>query len=132
MRYRFMLAAAIVGVGLSGAAQQPAKPLKVKPSSEFKVKDQSNEGKHAGSSAPVVRARGSASPRDLQGIERESAKGSASRSSKRVPAALLKPEKDRPNPKIDFKGSSGVKNAGLTNKGSNPYKGRLKQKGSHQ
>src|SRR5216684_2111277 len=55
---------------------------------------------------------------------------------KRTPgmAPALKPakEKDKPNPPINFHGTGGSKSPGMTNQGTNPYKGRLRQKHSHQ
>ncbi|MGB9235076.1 MAG: hypothetical protein WCC04_11730 [Terriglobales bacterium] len=47
-----------------------------------------------------------------------------------MPTALLQPEKDGSNPKIDFKGNSGAK-TGLNRKGSNASKARVKQKRRH-
>jgi len=124
MRFWFPLPLLIVGISLGGWAQT-AKPPKVRSSNEFKV----NNDARPRSAPAVALAKGSPSDRDLHSIEQERPKGETSRSSTKVPAALLKPKKDPPNPKINFKGTSSGKNAGLNRQGSNPYKGRLKQKG---
>ena len=71
--------------------------------------------------------------KDLQAVERETAKTPASsRSAGKKTGAALKPVKDKPNPPINFGGNGGAKGPGTVSQGSNPYKGRVKQKHSHQ
>ncbi len=139
MRYWLTVAAMVAGVTLSGVAQngnaQKAHPFKVKPSNvDAKVKiPKSGKGKGAGAAPGKMPGSSTASSnaKDLQNVERETAKATvASHSSKRTSGAVLKPAKDKPNPKISFNGGAG-KGGGMTRQSSNPYKGRLKQKGSH-
>ena len=44
------------------------------------------------------------------------------------PASTIKLERDKPNPPINFAGTSGTKATGMINQGPNPFAGRLKQK----
>ena len=69
---------------------------------------------------------------NLRQLEQQSIKVSAPPKVKRTPAtaALPRTEKEKPNPPINFSGSSnGAKSPGTTNLGTNPYRGRLRQKG---
>jgi hypothetical protein len=74
----------------------------------------------------------SSSQADLRRLEQQSTKVSAPPRIKRTPgtAGLLKAEKQKPAPPIRFSGN-GAKGPGTTNQGTNPYKGRLRQKGAH-
>ena len=129
MRFWFNLAAVVVGVGLTGLAQDTPKQFHAKPTGEFKVKEQVKEPKeeitHSTTSPPS--GKGESSERQLQKIEQQKVK--ATPHPKKVPAAAMKADRDKPNPKINFGGGTGTKNASLNNQGTNPYKGRLKQKG---
>lgn len=128
MRFRLTLLAGFIAVSLIGVAQQSKAPTRVKPSNTFKVKTGSGEDV-VRSSAPPPRVAGS-SVKDLQNIERRTPTGSVSRTSRKTPAAVLPPEHDKPNPKINFKANGGAKNPGLVKQGANPLGGRLKNKGS--
>jgi len=130
---RFSLAVAVVVVGMSviGLAQQ---------SGTFKVKKTPPE-KAPKSTVPIgktpkVASSSTASTKELQAIERQTAKTTAPHraATTKTPAkaSTLKPVKDKPNPPINFSGTSGGKGARTSNQGSNPYKGRLRQKHSHQ
>ena len=132
MRFWLTLAVAVAGVSLSGVAEQASPPANGKPSSEFKVKDQSNQSGPR-SSAPALKAKGgtASSAKNLQAIERETPKGNAHATQKKVPATLLQSRGNKPNPKISVKGSNGAKNTGLVHQGKNPLEGRLRQKGGH-
>lgn len=123
MKFSLAVAVVLAGISVSGLAQQT-----------FKAKRSAPE-KAARKSAPVGKT---ASPvasnstsKELQTLERQTAKTSASSRSagKRTPGtgSALKPAKDKSNPPINF-GGSGGKGGGTSNQGSNPYKGRLKQK----
>ena len=125
---RFSLAVAIVlaGISVSGLAQET-----------FRVKRSAPE-KAARKSAPIGKT---ASPvasngtsKELQTLERQTVKTSASSRSvgKRTPGtgSGLKPVKEKSNPPINFGGTGGGKGGGTINQGTNPYKGRLKQKHS--
>ncbi|MFI5114742.1 MAG: hypothetical protein ACHP7J_06310 [Terriglobales bacterium] len=127
MRFSWAVVVALVGMSLSGSAQQ---------TNTFKVK-------HTATKAPKSTPMGktTASPtastpasKELQGVERQTAKSAAIRSAGPRPTGKgpeLKPAKDKPNPPINFGGTSAGKGARTTNKGSDPYKGRLRQKKTH-
>jgi len=128
---RFSLAVAIVvvGIGVSGLAQQ---------NNTFKVKPSRPEKQPKSTSAPVTKAAGpatssAANSKDLQSLEHQTAKASGpSRSAGKKTAPALKPAKDKANPPINFSGAGGGKSAGSNKQSSNPYKGRLKQKHTRQ
>jgi hypothetical protein len=123
MRFSLAVAVVVAGISVSGLAQQT-----------FRVKRSAPE-KAARKSAPIGKT---ASPvvsngtsKELQTLERETAKTSASSRStgKRTgTGSALKPVRDKSNPPINFGGTGGGKGRGTSNQGSNPYKGRLKQK----
>jgi len=124
MRFLLIIGALLLSMSASGVAQEP--PFKVKPSS--------TDAKTEHKSAPPEKspAGSTAAARDLKSIERQSARPlpAAPRQApvKKRPVAL-KPENNKPNPPINFK--KGQASASGVKLGSNPYKGRLKQKGSH-
>jgi len=131
MKTRFLPAIAVVvlGLGVSGLAQQ-SNTFKVKPTKEKPPKQSAPIGKSA-----VPATASSSNAKSLQSVEHQTAKAStAPGSGKTKTAPALKPVKDKPNPPINFNTSGSSKSSGLTNQsaGSNPYKGRLKQKGAHQ
>jgi hypothetical protein len=131
MRFSLAVAVVLAGISVNGLAQQN-KTFKVKPSHDAKAaKTNVPIGKTAASPATAS----AATNRDLQILERQTAKASApSRSAgKRTPgaASALKPAKDAPNPPINFGGSGGGKGVGM-NQNKNPYKGRLRQKHARQ
>ena len=127
MRFSLAVAVVLVGISVNGLAQQ---------NDTFKVKRSAPE-KAPKKSAPIVTTASpatasGANSKQLESLERQSARGSApSRAAKKGSPAALKPVKDKPNPPINFGGAGGGKNAGMTNQGPNPYKGRLRQKRSH-
>jgi hypothetical protein len=124
-KFSLAVAVAVVGFGLSALAQQ---------NGTYKVKHSPPE--KAAKSAPLAKpssagTASAATSKELQSVERQTAKSSASsRSAGRSAGApnKLKPIKDKPNPPIDFAGTGGGKKAGMVNQSPNPYKGRLKQK----
>ena len=65
---------------------------------------------------------------NLRRLEQQSTKVSAPKA-KRTPgsAGLVKTNKERPNPPINFSGGSGGKGSGTTAQGKNPYHGRLRK-----
>jgi hypothetical protein len=121
MRFSLAVAIALVGMSLSGWAQQ---------NNTFKVK---HAAPKAPKSAPIGKAAAAAptsTAKDLQKLEQQSAKpAGAARPAGKAPA--LKPANDRRNPPINFGGKGGGKTAGAINQGPNPYKGRLRQKNGH-
>jgi len=124
MRFSLAVAVVLVGISVSGLAQQ---------NDTFKVKRSAPE-KAPKKSAPIgttasPAAAAGANSKQLESLERQSARGSApSRAAKKGSPSALKPVKDKPNPPINFGGAGGGKNAGMANQGPNPYKGRLRQK----
>ncbi len=126
MRFSLAVAVALVGMSLSGGAQQ---------NNTFKVKPAPTK---APRSAPIGKT--TASPtastpasKELQNVERQSAKPLASARSagpRTGKGPAPKTARNKPNPPINFGGTGGGKGARSTNRGSDPYKGRLKQKGS--
>ena len=134
MRVSLAVAVVLVGISVSGLAQQKntsqKNTSKVKHSAPEKAPKKSAPMSTTASPATAS----AANSKELQSLERQSAKGSApSRPVKKktpVTSAGLKPLKDKTNPPINFGGTGGGKNAGMTNQGPNPYKGRLRQKHS--
>jgi len=123
MRFSFAVAIVLAGISVSGLAQQT-----------FKAKRSAPE-KAARKSAPVGKTASpvasNATSKQLQTLERETAKTSASSRSaakKTGTGSTLKPIKDKSNPPINFGGSGVGKSAGTGGQSANPYKGRLKQK----
>jgi hypothetical protein len=127
-KLKFSLAIAVVLLGLSvvGSAQQ----------TDFRVKKQPPE-KAPRKVVPVGKTPGTATAsgenaKDLQNLEHQTAhvtKPTGSATKRTGPA--LKPIKDKPNPPINFTGTN-AKSPGMTTQSSNPYRGRLRQKHSHQ
>jgi hypothetical protein len=123
MRFSLAVAIALVGMSLSGWAQQ---------NNTFKVKHAATK---TPKSAPVGKTTAgptasTSASRDLEKLERQSAKpAGTARPAETTPA--LKPAKDKHNPPINFGGKGGGKTAGAINQGPNPYKGRLRQKNAH-
>jgi hypothetical protein len=125
MRFLWAVAVLVAGLSVSGLAQQA--PYKVKPS---------HEDKPAKSSAPIGKTAGAGSAsadnaKSLQNIEHQSGRVSTSSKATGKKSAALKPIKDKPNPPMNFGTTSGVKGGGKPTQGSNPYKGRVRQKGAH-
>src|SRR4030081_1097935 len=124
MRFSLAVVVVLLGISVSGLAQQT-----------FKAKHSAPE-KAPRKSAPVGKT---ASPvasnstsKELQALERQSAKTSASSRSaaKKTPGtgSALRPVKDKSNPPINFGASGGGKGTRAGGQSSNPYSGRLKQK----
>jgi hypothetical protein len=135
MKYSFAAAVVLFWFSLSAFAQQSAQygsaPHKVKPSTSQKPA-KSSAVMPAGKSAGAGTA-SAANAKDLQAIEHQSAKTSAHQSTGKTgprAGAAIKPVKEKPNAPINFGGSGGK--GGLSNRASNPYRGRLKQKGAHR
>jgi hypothetical protein len=125
MKLSFVLGTLVVGVALTGWAQEvkAAKPLKPRTSEEFKVKEGAKTGKPTAPAPGVTTARTPA--KDLRHIEAEHPR-QVSNATKRLPAAALQ-EKKSSSPKINV-AAKPTEKTGLNRKGPNPYQGRLKQK----
>ncbi len=122
MRSSLLVAFVLLGISLSGWAQKQT--FKVK-STQEKTSKHSNAGKVAPPKNVAANAK------ELKTAEHQNAKIAASKSPKKTgkKATGLKAVKEK-NPPINFNGGAGHKKAGTTTKGSsNPYSGRLKQKG---
>jgi hypothetical protein len=125
MRFSWVVAIVLVGMSLSGWAQQK-NTLKVKPA-PTKARKSAPIGKTAArpkASTPAAK--------ELQSAERQSAKSPASArsaGSRTGKGPALRPARNSSNPPINFGGKGAGKGARTTNHGSNPYKGRLKGKG---
>jgi hypothetical protein len=125
MRFSLAVAVAVVGICMSGLAQQT--------NNQFKVKHVPADKGIKKSTMPAVKTTGSASngnSKDLQTIEHQSAKSAGSRTQGTHKAPPLKPVKEKANPPMNFNGGSGGKGTTLARQSANPYKGRLKQKHS--
>ena len=128
MKFSWAVAVALLGISLSGWAQQ---------NNIYKVKNASPGKKSGSGMAAPATATGDPS-RDLRAVERQQAKSSASAPSattKKDPA--LKPVQGKPNRSMNLKGSGEGKiphkSSGLkSNGGKDPYAGRLRQKHAHQ
>jgi hypothetical protein len=88
---------------------------------------------HSAKSVVVGKTPPSSSAAELRRLEQQSAKVSAPPRLKRTPGqAGLLTEKQKPTQPIRVSGAGkGAKSPATTNQGTNPYKGRLHQKGSH-
>jgi len=125
MRFSFVVAVVVAGISVSGWAQK-SDTFKVKPTQEKPAKSSAPVGK----TTPVVTP-AAANAKALQNAEHQGVKGGvSSRSAGRNAAPALKPIKDKPNPPINFNSAGSGKSAGVNTASANPYKGRLKQKGS--
>lgn len=127
MRFSLVLALALAGWTMTAWAQQHNK-LKVKPS-------HTNIEEKGKSAKPAVKtpAANASAAQELRHLEQESAKGPASRgaATRKQAHPVLKPEKEEKTPPIRFSAAGGGGHAGTNKQGANPYKGRLRQKGSH-
>jgi hypothetical protein len=128
MRFSLAVAVVMVGISVSGLAQQNDAAFRVKSlPPEKKAKPVAVP---TGKAAPSAAGAGGANARELQTLENQTKKTATMKApGTKTPgkAAALKPVKDKPNPPINFNGTSGSKTP-MTNQSSNPYKGRLRQK----
>jgi hypothetical protein len=129
MRYLLGVAVVVVGISVNGVAQQNGTG-KVTPAAHVKTQK----------SGPMPMGKGetssAANAKELKSIENQTAKtpGTAQSAGKKTTKAPpLKPIKDKPNPPINFGGTSASKTPGTNHQTSSSIKGRLKQKGTgHQ
>jgi hypothetical protein len=126
MRFWLAIAVLVVGISISGAAQNN-NTFKVKSTPEKAPRQSPPMGKTGASTSAAA-----TNAKNLQAIERSNTKVPASsrtghKAAGKNATAGLKPAKDK-NPPINAGGGSG-KGTGLIGKGSNPLQGRLKQKG---
>jgi hypothetical protein len=123
MRMRVLAGAAVMllGFSVSGVAQNYSKGAG---SSKSGMKEPKSTAAMKGSGANA-----SSSEKNLQNIEHQQVKsaGKSDKTARAPKQVAMKPEKSPNNPPINFGGKSD--NIGTTKQPSNPYKGRLKQKG---
>ncbi len=128
MRFSLAVAVALAGLSVSGLAQQN-NTFKVKPSHTEKAPRSSVPINQTGMGPASTSA---SANKDLKSLEHQTAQASAPIRStgRRTPAKApaLKSAKTQSNPPINFNGSGGGKSAGMASQGTNPYKGRLRQK----
>jgi len=135
MRFLLAVVVVLVGISVSGLAQQNNTFKAKHPAPEKAPKASVPMGKTAGPATASA-----ANAKNLQAVEHETAKttatsgiaGRPSGSAGKKTAPALKPVKEKPNPPINFSGTGGGKSAGTTNPGSNSHKGRVRQKHAHQ
>ena len=119
--------AVVLGVFCVVGSAQQANQFRVKKSPPEKA-----PAKIAVNNKPTGTSAADANAKDLHAVEHDTAKTAKPEAAgKKTPGATFKPVKDKPNPPINFGGSS-AKSPGTTNQGSNPYRGRLRQKHAHQ
>ena len=122
MRFTVVLALAMAGLTMTAAAQ---KTQKTKPSHD--IEKDSKKGSHV----VVKDSAKSSTSQELRRVEQSGSKVAGSRraeSAKANRAPVLKAEKKESNPPIHFGSSGGGK--GGKGKAGDPYKGRLRHKGS--
>ena len=84
-------------------------------------------------SVVVAKTPPSSAEANLRRLEQQMTKLPAPQRAKRAPgtAPLLKADREKPTPPIRFSGAgNGAKGPSTTKQGTNPYRGRLRQKGS--
>jgi hypothetical protein len=133
MRFWLVVTVVVVGISVSGLAQQDT-TYKVKRSAPEKPPRTASVS--IGKTAVHAATASDANSKDLQALERQSAKASMPpRSAGRTTpgtVSALKPVKDQPNPPINLRGTgSRRKSAGLPSQSVNSLAGRVKQKGAH-
>jgi hypothetical protein len=126
VKMRFLLAVTVVlvGISVSGTAEQHPK--------QFKAKGSNGAAEAAPKSTATVKASSGANSagtsKELQNLERKTAKSAGPSHAKATRTPAMKPEKSTKNPPINFGGKGGA-GVGTSKQAANPYKGRLKQKG---
>ena len=117
---------AFLVLSLTALSAQEPKLYQASNSPTKRVKKSPEPPMKAGSTAAASNAK------SLQDIEKQSMRTAGTKPAKKTTAAAApKPERDKPNPPMNFgSGNNGAKTVGMTNQGTNPYKGRLRQKRS--
>jgi hypothetical protein len=129
MRFSLAVTALLMSISVSGMAQQK---------NQFKVKPSTPEKTRKSAPLPVGKSGGGttasgSNAKDLQAVEHQTARTSGTHAGGKKTAPAIKPVKERSdsNPPINFN-SGGAKSPGMINQGTNPYKGRLRQKGKQR
>lgn len=123
MRHVVVLGFALAVVSATGLAQG---------TQTARVKRSHGDRPNSAKSVVVGKTAPSSSEANLRRLEQQSTKLSAPARVKRTPGMTpaLKTEKEKPTPPIRFSGA-GAKSPGTTAQGTNPYRGRLRQKSRH-
>jgi hypothetical protein len=128
MRFSAITALAIACFTMTAAAQKFDKPTRTKPTHH-----EERVGNKKSRVAVKEPANKNSSAQELRRVEQSSARSSAKKSETTKAARTnpaLKAQKKESNPPIHFASSSGAK-GGAKRKAGDPYKGRLRHKGSH-
>ncbi|HWZ81690.1 MAG TPA: hypothetical protein VNW47_03650 [Terriglobales bacterium] len=128
MRFSVVLALAMAGLTMTAAAQKFDKPTRTKPSHH-----EEKEGNKKSRAVAKEPANKNSPAQELRRAEQSSARSSVKKSGTGKAARTnpaLKAQKKESNPPIHFASTSGSKGDGKR-KAGDPYKGRLRHKGSH-
>jgi hypothetical protein len=129
MKFSVILALTMAGLTMTAAAQKFDKPTRTKPS--HREEKASNKQSRAVAKEPANK---NSPAQELRRAEESSARSSAKKSgpgkAARMNPALKAAQKKESNPPIHFASTSGSKGGGKR-KAGDPYKGRLRHKGSH-
>jgi hypothetical protein len=126
MRSLSLFVLILAGLTLAASAQEHKTP-KAKPYHSESKEKQSNTAGTGKKLSPQT-----TNSVELRRLEAQTAKVSGSNKGAKQQARsarVVKAEHEKPNPPIHFSSATGA-HAGMTDQGKNPYKGRLKQKGS--
>jgi hypothetical protein len=127
MRSLSFFALILASLTLAASAQEHKTP-KAKP-----YNSASKEKQSKGVAADKKVTPATTNSQELRRLERETAKASASNKDAKQrtrSARVVKAQNEKSNPPIHFSSATGTQGS-TNNQGKNPYKGRLRQKGSH-
>jgi hypothetical protein len=126
MKSLSLFALILAGLTLAASAQVYKSP-KAKPYHSASKEKQSKTGGTNKQLTPQA-----ANSVELRRLEAQTAKVSGSNKGAKPQARttrVVKTEREKPNPPIHFSSATG-QHSGMTDQGKNPYKGRVRQKGS--
>jgi len=127
MKFSLAIAVVLAGLGASGLAQQQKMFVHIKPAEDSKAE------KRAPLPLPktsAVSGGSSSNAKDLNALEHQTKVTTSTRQPGVKRASAVKLPKEQRTPPINF-GGAVAKSSGGNAQPANPYKGRLKQKGSH-
>jgi hypothetical protein len=128
MRSVPLLALILAGLTFTASAQQPYKTPKAKPHHSEENRSSQKQGKVGVSDKKLTPHTSNA--QELRHVEQQTAKAASKRSAKHLHPARLKGEHEKENRPIHIASSATGVHGSLNNQGKNPYRGRVKQKGS--
>jgi|SRR5271163_4961284 len=134
MRFSLAVAVVLAGISVSGLAQQKqGGTFKVKPSASDKEPKKAAPIGVAAAGNKSTGSAASANAKDLQTLEHQTAKTESPKGAKgKTGAPALKPIKDKPSPPMNFGGANNSKSQATSHTTVDPYRGRVRQKHSHQ